>query len=411
MSSVAARLLLLGTALRLLRRIGRGSVARETPAVAPALPLEGPTSAAWREEALTRAQELEALAVWIRTASSEKDNPADEFGDRIDRHLEAARKTAGGSDRRRRKDRDGEKSGNQGTRDTRWWWTRLRASWGGSYIERATGNLDAVEAHLLRLAPSDYVRGEMPSVAAYVARYLKKDDPRRARIEHLAQAAETRELLTAEREAVVAAYHAASSQRRRELMRVRSFRNLLAIASGVLLLVAIGLGVLGSLRPEAIPLCFEPESRDTTSLVCPTGREAIERGDDIDTKVAETVSGWDIWLVEIVGLIAAAVAAALALGGIRGTSTPYALPVALAVLKLPTGALTAVVGLILMRGGFVPGLSALDSSAQILAWAAVFGYAQQLVTRFVDQQAHAVLDDVGGQGAAGDRPTSRDVTA
>jgi hypothetical protein len=282
--------------------------------------LPGPTSAAWREEALTRAQELDALAVWIRTASSEKGNPADEFGERITKHLEAARSTAAGEDRHSWKERLK-------------WWTRLRSSWGGSSIERSTTNLDAVEAHLLRLAPADYVRGEMPSVAAYVCRYLKKDDPRRTRIEQLAQEAEARELLTAEREAVVAAYHAASSQRHRELMRLRSFRNVLVVASAVLLLVVIGLGVLGSLRPQAIPLCFEPETQDGVSLVCPTGEERIRRGDDIDEKIADTVSGWDVWLVEIVGLIAAAVATAFALRGIRGTSTPYSLPVALAILE------------------------------------------------------------------------------
>jgi hypothetical protein len=43
---------------------------------------------------------------------------------------------------------------------------------------------------------------------------------------------------------------------------------------------------------------------------------------------------------------------------------------------------------------FVPGLSALDTSAQILAWALVFGYAQQLFTRFVDRQGQTVLDSV-----------------
>jgi hypothetical protein len=47
-----------------------------------------------------------------------------------------------------------------------------------------------------------------------------------------------------------------------------------------------------------------------------------------------------------------------------------------------------------MRGEFVPGLSALDSSAQILAWALVFGYAQQLLTQLVDRQAHTVPDNV-----------------
>jgi hypothetical protein len=120
--------------------------------------------------------------------------------------------------------------------------------------------------------------------------------------------------------------------------------------------------------------------------------------------MAKTVSHWDLGLIELIGLVSAALASAFALRGIKGTSTPYSLPVALAGLKLATGALTAFLGLMLMRGNFVPGLSALDSSAQILSWAIVFGYAQQLFTRLVDQQAQSVLESVGGRGAAGDRP-------
>jgi hypothetical protein len=96
------------------------------------------------------------------------------------------------------------------------------------------------------------------------------------------------------------------------------------------------------------------------------------------------------------------VAAAAALRTIRGSSEPYGVPTALAVLKLPTGAVTAVLGLLLMRGEFIPGLSALDSSAQIIAWAAIFGYAQQLFTRLVDQQAQTVLGAVRSQS-----PTTR----
>jgi hypothetical protein len=99
-------------------------------------------------------------------------------------------------------------------------------------------------------------------------------------------------------------------------------------------------------------------------------------------------------VMAIVGLLAAGLAGAFAVREIQGTSTPYSLPVSAAILKLPTGALTAIVGLLLMRGGFVPGLSALDTSAQIIAWAIVFGYSQQLLTRFVDQQANTVLQKV-----------------
>ena len=41
------------------------------------------------------------------------------------------------------------------------------------------------------------------------------------------------------------------------------------------------------------------------------------------------------------------------------------------------------------------GLSALDSPGQFLAWALVFGAAQQLVTGLVDKKAQSVLDPVG----------------
>ena len=115
---------------------------------------------------------------------------------------------------------------------------------------------------------------------------------------------------------------------------------------------------------------------------------------DIDDVVAATATPMDLIVVELVGLTAAAIAAAAAIRRIRGSSERYGLPVALAALKLPTGALTAFLGLLLMRGQFVPGLSALDTSAQILAWALVFGYGQQLFTRLVDQQGQSVLNSV-----------------
>ena len=115
---------------------------------------------------------------------------------------------------------------------------------------------------------------------------------------------------------------------------------------------------------------------------------------DIDDIVAKTATKWDLLVVELVGLTAAAIAAAAAIKNCKGSSDRYGLHVALAVLKLPTGAITAFLGLLLMRGQFVPGLSALDTSAQILAWALVFGYAQQLFTRLVDQQGQTMLNNV-----------------
>ena len=110
-------------------------------------------------------------------------------------------------------------------------------------------------------------------------------------------------------------------------------------------------------------------------------------------------------VVELIGLTAAAVAAAATIRGIRGSSERLGVPIALVLLKLPTGAITAFLGLLLMRGQFVPGLSALDTSAQILAWALVFGYAQQLFTRLVDRQGQTVLDSVRGADLPQPNPT------
>ena len=90
----------------------------------------------------------------------------------------------------------------------------------------------------------------------------------------------------------------------------------------------------------------------------------------------------------------------------RGTSTPYDVPASLAFLKVPTGALTAIAALIAIRGDFVPGLSSLDSQEQILAYALVFGYAQQLLTGLVDRQGQSILASVPSKDSAGSRPST-----
>ena len=87
-------------------------------------------------------------------------------------------------------------------------WTRLMASVSGAAIERTLGNLDAVEADLLRLAPEDYLRGQLPSLEAHVNRYLNKDDPRRMRIAELTTQTD-RALTDADRDTLVGAHHAA----------------------------------------------------------------------------------------------------------------------------------------------------------------------------------------------------------
>ena len=354
--------------------------------VATPLGIGGPTSSAWREEMLTRAEELSGLASWI-FANPEHSTPLGGMERVIENHLGAARKTADGRDTPRRR--------------------RAWQAFTGSSFERTLGNLDAVEVHLLRIAPVEVLKGALPSILAHVNRFLPKDDPRRVAVARLTD--DRPPVLDGEqRDVLLSAQHAANTQRRRDLIRLRGFRNMLLAGILVFSIIAIGLGVLGALDKTAIPLCFTPEDAGNVTVVCPRGELPLGPVDltmhDLDPQIADTATGTDLRLVELVGLLAAALAGAATLRNLKGTSTPYAVPLSLAILKLPTGALTAVIGLVLMRADFVPGLSALDSSAQILGWAVVFGIAQQLVTRFADSQAESMLESVGGRGPAGDRP-------
>jgi hypothetical protein len=326
--------------------------------------------------------------------------------DAIEAHIDAAERAASGDDTRWRARSAEPGSGGEATLRG---WQKLKAMLGGASVERANSQLDAVETDLLRLARDPYLRGQLPNLVAHVRTHLLAEDPRLQTVEAIAERVKQHphlKLAPLAEDEVIGSVRAASLEARREIRRVRSFRNVLLVTAVMLTLGVVGMTTVGVLSPKRVALCFAP---DNAMIVCPTFSRTVPAQDQaqtpdgsltpeqqvhIDKYVRSTARPWDIPVVEIVGLLAAALAGAFSLRRIEGTHTPYSLPVAAAVLKLPTGALTAVLGLLLMRGGFVPGLSALDTSAQIIAWAIVFGYSQQLLTRFVDAQANTVLNKV-----------------
>ena len=314
-------------------------------------------SVAWREGTLTRAEELEALCGWVRAKDSRKNDEVrknDEIlASAIRRHLEAARQAA-------RAEKLNPKR-----------WYRNRFFRNGPLIERAMSNLDAAEAHLLNLAPADYIYGQMPCLLRHVRCHLPPTDPARQEFERIAQRlgikdpdhplvqnpkgptlAEKEQTVEDERGKIVTTVRAASSAALREHIRLRSFRNVVVVTSLAMALLAIGVAITGLLRPTLIPLCFAPQEAGKTTVVCPTAEsepfvptgEPSQRGvptNDIDFVVGLTTKRLDLMVVELVGLTAAAIATAAAIRRIKGSSERYGLPVALAALKLPTGAITA----------------------------------------------------------------------
>ena len=224
---------------------------------------------------------------------------------------------------------------------------RLKEWRGGGAIERAWRNLHSAEILLAEVVGLDELSSQRPAVISMAKRVLPSADARALAIQdrlsdtawkdaHDGCDARLDRKLRREYVAALTWVHDACDK---NFTRVRSFRNIVLATTAGLFLVAIGLGIVGALNARSLPLCFDAGTRTiedvrgqdspTTDIVCPTG---AQRGP----------TGGDVPLVLVVGLAAGAFAAALAVRGMRGTSTPYGVPVAIALLKLPAGALTVV---------------------------------------------------------------------
>jgi hypothetical protein len=277
-----------------------------------------------------------------------------------------------------------------------WPWRGPFDRWRGSSVEGAYQSLHAARAFLVGLLPDAEVDALTPSVVARAATCLKSDDPRRVQIDALSAMPPGPPKRALLREATEITYDASDQLH----MRVRGFRNILLSAALLITLLMIGLVFVVESHPDAMPLCFSPaitspaQAATTTpelTTVCPSGDR-------------QAPSGGDVMIVAGLGLLGGALAAAFAIRNIRGTATPYDIPIALALLKVPSGSLTAVAGILLLGGGFVPGLSELDSQRQILAYALLFGYAQQLGTRFIDDRAQSLLNSLPSKDPEAKQP-------
>lgn len=274
-----------------------------------------------------------------------------------------------------------------------------------SHVTSAQLHLNSGRSMWMRTLSPRELQCHLPAMIATVKHYLAASDENRAVVEQIAlrvrkaQATGRPAKLSGDQlVTLVGSVSAARQAALREKLRANSFVRIVHWITIFLFLLVVLIGVLTAWRDSAVPLCFfpvsAPGSKGEVSVVCPVGSKMGVPEADVAEATRETAGWADYVVVEIVGIVAAGLAAASALRRIRGTSTAFGIPVALAMLKLPTGAITAMLGLLLMRGAFVPGLNALDSSAQIIAWAVVLGYSQELFTRWVDRQGQAVLDSV-----------------
>lgn len=156
-----------------------------------------------------------------------------------------------------------------------------------------------------------------------------------------------------------------------EHVRMRSYRNMVYLAALVLTFAVALLVALAGWMPEALPTCADPAATPCVKANVP------------DFGAVLVLAG--------VGAAAGVSTGVFSLRRTRGTSVPYSVPAALWLLKAPAGAMSAVLGVLLLRS--IPALDdfALTSQETVLGWAVVFGASQQLLTRLVDRQAQTLL--------------------
>jgi len=237
------------------------------------------------------------------------------------------------------------------------WWTG--ASCEGAYV-----NLHEAEIALAQLLPDDEIQAGIPAALARLET-MDVSDPRR-------RAAETQLALSSPRAPRRAAFQSAV-RTGLELIdqqhaRLRGFRNIVLTTTVGLMLLVVAMCVVGAWKPDAIPLCFGPEP--TTASGQPSAPVQGPVGVACPSEESPPPPGTE----------------------------PRRLPAPGDV------TLVALLGLLFVRGGFVPGLSQLDSQPQILAYAFLFGSAQQLVTRLIDRQAQDILTKVPSKEPTTSKP-------
>lgn len=263
--------------------------------------------------------------------------------------------------------------------------------WRGTNIEAAFQNVHRAESELARLYSDDEVDAEVPEAVARVEIGLNRDHPMR----EVARALSQMRAGSAKRTMLSKIIQMGHESADRSHSRLHNFRNVLLSTALLITVLLLIFSWVVYHAPGSVPLCFEPATLPT-SVACPTGDGP-----------GRTPDPFDIVVVAMLGLLGGSLAAAVSIRNLRGTSTPYDIPIALALLKVPAGALTALGALIAIRGAFIPGLSALDTQEQILAYALIFGYAQQLLTGLIDRRGRDLLDMVPSKDPEQSPPSLR----
>jgi hypothetical protein len=285
--------------------------------------------------------------------------------------------------------------------------------WAGTRVEGSWGHVDAAAVDLVRgVFDTDQIVGLTPRIQGTIDRCLRPLRPERvaagALLDRLSREPDIK-LTRHDRECLASALTAANDSNAANYQRLRRFQGKVMGSALVTILLVLFILYVGVAHPRLMPLCFpDPQEQVDEAptpgaaapvpppVVCPgTATPAADdplAKEDADQRASST----DVATVLLFGLIGAALTSvAFVIRPAPATPLPAtSIRVFQALLKAATGMITAILGLLFLRAGVVPGFTRIDTRSQILVYAVVFGAAQQLVTRLIDARSDSLLDSV-----------------
>jgi hypothetical protein len=258
--------------------------------------------------------------------------------------------------------------------------------WSGFRVERAWNAIHRAEAGLLKLDPW-VARVMVPRLQSRIEGAVTKSDRRREYANTLGDIATAAdfEARLPELAQLYRQVYAANDERQQAL---RTFRNRVVVTAVALTGVLVALALWHALSPEFLALCGTGEGADAN-------RE-VRRCVDGETSPHPR----DVVLVLILGTLGGLLSVGFTLGrasaGRRALFDPTPAQMAL---KAATGAATALIAVLLLQSSLFA-ITVESSEATVLAVAGLFGFAQHLLTRFVDERADILLGPAKTDDAA-----------
>lgn len=241
--------------------------------------------------------------------------------------------------------------------------SRLKAWWSGSAITEAWESVHHAELALLKVEKEGDVKAVLARLLAWILSAME-DPERRGRHETVLK--EQVEGKRFDRIQVRSAFADVIAANRERYANLRIFRNILILVNALLALLVIGAAVWHALNPGFLTLC-------------PSGSTSCLSGPP-KTEVA---------VVALLGALGGSLAFAFGLAQTETTPSRYDPKLLQASLKPVTGAVTGLLGVVLIQAEFLIKPVG-ETSYSLLVYAVLFGFSQQLFTRMVDKKAEAL---------------------